>query len=191
MSSIKQAVLKVAKEHPEFGKALVAEIQKTASLKMVGVSRHTRGKKPDLLATITSCTKYDPAHKKSMPSVEIMAKPDGAKQPWMRAFANKVRPLLEREIAKQKYSTPQEDTCVGVAEIGSYSTQESYSDDSYLIVRSDEPTLTRTIMKVLKEVRPTTGGGVPGSSGYRGSGVQKTSDSAVLLYNWSSFGIGD
>jgi len=190
MSQLRHAVLKVAKENPEFGKALVAELQKTAGPKMVGVGRYTRGKKPELLATIVSCTKYDAKAAKSLPSIEILAKPEGAKHTWMRAFANKARPLLEREIAKQKYSTPTEETCIGVAEIGSYSSQESWSDDSYFIVRSDEPRLAKIIVDVLQQVRPITGGGVPGSS-YRGRGAEKTSDPGVWIYNWSSYGIGD
>ena len=189
-ATVQQAVLKLAKENPGFRKALIAELQKTAAPKMVGVGRYTRGAKPELLATIVSCTKYDSAAKKMLPSIEIMAKPAGAKQSWMRQFANKARPLLDREIAKQKYGTPQEETCVGVAEIGAYSTQESWSDDSYLIVRSDEPRLAKIIMGVLQQVRPISGGGVPGSS-YSGRGAEKTSDPGVWLYNWSSYGIGD
>jgi hypothetical protein len=78
---------------------------------------------------------------------------------------------------------------VGLAEIGIFHVQNSYSDDSYLAVRADSDAIAKLVIQAFKKVVRPGGGGVPGSS-YRAQG-SVDGGSGAYTYHYHSFGIGD
>ena len=78
----------------------------------------------------------------------------------------------------------------GYIEIGEKNEQNSWSDDTYIAFRADTPGLLKIAAEALEKACPVNGGGVPGSSSYRGSGMKEPSG-LEQVYHYSSYGIGD
>lgn len=77
------------------------------------------------------------------------------------------------------------------AQMGMWSTQEAWSDNSGYVVKSDsDPDFAEAIALVMPKLFPIMGGGVPGSTSYRGSGW-RVRGPTVWVWEDSSFGIGD
>lgn len=97
---------------------------------------------------------------------------------------------------------------VGMVEIGVFTRQESYSDETYFVVRSDNVEMNKPIAECLAIAIPAGGGGVQGSS-YKARGeieegysYQKNPNdyrseyvnvpyAGYVFYHQCSFGIGD
>jgi len=77
-----------------------------------------------------------------------------------------------------------------VARIGTWSKQESWSDDSGFVVVSKDRLLGEAIADFLPQVFPISGGGVAGSTGYHGNGWLKRGPTEWVWEDYS-FGIGD
>jgi len=116
---------------------------------------------------------------------EIGVSVSGQHKVWLP----KVLQVAEESIRKMIGITVHPDVLDGKVEIGVYSTQEAWSDDSYIAVWSDNPKLAKGLIGIVAKYVPLTGGGVPGSY-YRGSGQISGKDNQYS-FHYSSFGIGD
>jgi hypothetical protein len=76
------------------------------------------------------------------------------------------------------------------AQLGVWVAHESYSDDSGYAVVSKDFILGDYVASFLPEYFPTAGGGVPGSTSYRGAGW-RVKGPTEWVWNDYSFGIGD
>ena len=78
-----------------------------------------------------------------------------------------------------------------VAQMGAWSKQEAWSDNSGYVVKSDnDAEFAKAIASVLPVQFPITGGGVPGTTSYRGGGWLHRGP-YLWVWNDASFGIGD
>lgn len=77
-----------------------------------------------------------------------------------------------------------------VAYLGRWSEQNAWSDDSGLVVYSDDPELAKLIATYIPHYFPVSGGGVPGSTSYRGNGWIARGPNEWVWHSFS-FGIGD
>jgi hypothetical protein len=119
------------------------------------------------------------------PKVSITFKKDvlkGSLQKQAPVIATNVRAFVAKYAATK--------ALVGECLIANLHQQNSWSDDGYLIAKSDSNDLAAIVIAAIKKAVPVTGGGVPGSS-YRGSGQVKREAPGEYSYHDSSFGIGD
>jgi hypothetical protein len=118
-----------------------------------------------------------------VPVVQVWVAKEGKSRPWMRKFVSVVKSSAMKAAKADKKGVQ------GLAEVGAYSEQNAWSDDSYLAIRADHDELAKLVLDAAKKALPVGGGGVPGSRGYRGSGAK--GGSGEYAYHWHSFGIGD
>ena len=76
------------------------------------------------------------------------------------------------------------------ARLGHWSYQASWSDNSGVVIRCDDKGMGDAIFGLVKKAFPITGGGVPGSTGFRGHGELRSGPPEWVWEN-ASFGIGD
>jgi len=131
--------------------------------------------------------------------VNTMITSAGRKQKWMNSATREIERGLQKVLKEQPTKEygfneplPEGEEIAGVVQIGEYSVQNSWSDDGYIAVKASTPRAALGAIKVIKKYAGTTGGGVPGSSGYKGSGaISKGDVPTEYSYHYSSFGIGD
>lgn len=161
----------------------------TEELKMIGF-RAARSS-PTVIARVNACTKYEEGGSK--PDIQVWISPAGKKLSWMPKLKAELERVLGAEMERTKgfaYQRGKEgDVCQGLAEIGDFSVQNSYSDDSYIAVRADIDGTAKAVLDAVKKVVKTGGGGVAGSR-YSASGAV-AGGNGEYTYHYSSFGIGD
>jgi hypothetical protein len=140
---------------------------------------------PEVVARVKVCEDYKSGTGKG--KVEVWISPAGKKNSWIAKLGKALQAPLAGALDTASYDL--KGKCRGLVEIGQFSMQNSWSDDSYVAVRADTEEIARVVMETLKKVLPVSGGGVPGSTGYKGSGEQKQGD-GEYVYHYSSFGIG-
>tara|TARA_Y100000310_G_scaffold217756_1_gene218832 strand:- start:2688 stop:3227 length:540 start_codon:yes stop_codon:yes gene_type:complete len=179
---------------------LLANIDKIAKVKMVGFKGHRKRVSPDLMVKVNVCREYQAGADGGSPSfdekVDVWVSPEGRKHAWASKLASVLKPIAIKALkAEGMFPTNEKGyrvapECVGMVEIGQFTEQNSYSDDSYLAIRADTDRLARMVAGAVENVLPVSGGGVHGTYGYKGSGLKKGSD-GEYVYHYSSFGIGD
>lgn len=152
---------------------------------MDGITTHD-ARNAKLILTV----RYDPTTK----TVSIDAVPEQVDhtlvQPWMQKYilsrAGRIRQIVEALREK----LPQVLTEEGTAEFGAWSYQAAWSDNGGYIVRTGNAAMGKLFASLLPDIFPITGGGVPGSTSYRGHGWISDGPTEWVWEN-SSFGIGD
>lgn len=183
MATLRSKAIKLAHANPELRPHLLPLLKKEAVVKME-VDGSIRS--ATLLLTFTYNTvggltvtaKNDQINPKIVPDYQK----DSVKFRYrtLKDFVQKVR----TEVGSQTFSDG------ATAQMGMWSRQESWSDDSGYVVKSDnDADFAKVIASVLPKQFPLTGGGVPGSTSYRGAGWLHR---GPYLWVWedSSFGIG-
>lgn len=120
------------------------------------------------------------------PKVTVTFKRDALKG-VLQKTAPQVASLIRGAVTK--YAATK--SLVGECMIAVAHEQNSWSDDSYLVAKSESNDLAAIVIAAIKKVVPVIGGGVPGSSSYRGSGIVKKEAPGEYSYHYGSFGIGD
>jgi hypothetical protein len=77
-----------------------------------------------------------------------------------------------------------------VAMLGYWSEQAAWSDNSGYALTSTDPVFGKYLAQFLPKFFPITGGGVPGSSSYKGNGWLEQGPNE-WVWNDASYGIGD
>jgi hypothetical protein len=162
-----------------------ASLSKTAEVKMQGVKTHSaRG------ATLVMNVAVSPEGEVTVTAKRDQVDPDMHKYEHqkneIRYRAQKLRKLsgaIKAALRGAPFS--------GTAEIGRWVSMEAWSNNSGYIVRSeDSPELAQAIAETLPKVFPITGGGVPGSTSYRGGGWLSKGPKE-WVWEDAAFGIGD
>lgn len=183
MNNLRSKAIKLAHSNPELRPHLLPLLKKEAAVKME-VDGNIRN--ATLLLTFTYNTlggltvtaKNDQINPKMVP--EYMQSNVAFMYRTLKAFVQKVR----TEVWSQTF------TDGATAQMGMWSRQESWSDDSGYVVKSDnDADFAKVIASVLPKQFPITGGGVPGSTSYRGAGWIHRGP-YLWVWNDSSFGIG-
>jgi hypothetical protein len=163
---------------------------------MVGFKYGNQRVSPEVVGRVRACFKYEPEKKGKeggafTATVEVWISPEGKKTDFMAKLAKALPPVLSAAMQKEGMypAGKMSPSCVGLAEIGTFHQQNSWSDDSYIAIRADTDEIAKIVGDVQKKVVPVGGGGVPGSS-YKGSGMQKQADGEYVYHHYS-FGIGD
>lgn len=174
---------------------------------MIGIKYQGSQRRPELVLRVRSCWSYDAEAEKTtgsekgkkgefLPKVDVWASAAGKKLKWATEFAKLVVPALADAVKKEgMFPTDpkgyrKELVCSGLAELGTFNIQNPYSDDAYVAIRAESDEIGKIILDALQKALPITGGGVPGSYGYKGHGAESAGN-GVWIYHWSSFGIGD
>lgn len=173
-------------------------MDKSANLAMVGFpARLSRRHHIDILARVSLCRDYTVGSGKFEEAVKVWLSKEGMAAHWLKsgAFERALRDDAikamtdEGMFPKDPKGYAMAPACIGLAEIGHWHEQNSWSDDSYLALRADTPEIALIIKKAIDRALPITGGGVVGARGYRGSGW--TGAGTEWAYHYNSFGIGD
>ena len=150
----------------------------------------------ELLAVIeASYNTEGMANPKSL-EVDSMITAAGKKMDWMRRAVDMgeraLAKVMEEQIGTGRQLRQLEDDVAGVIQIGRMGKQEAYSNDSYFVVKADTPRAAKGMIKVIAKLAGTSGGGVPGTGGYQGSGqIARGETPNEWTYHYSSYGIGD
>lgn len=183
MSTLRSQAIKLAHSNPELRPHLLPLLKKEAVVKME-VDGNIRSATLLLTFTYTAAeglkvtAKNDQINPKIVP--EYMKTNVTFMYRTLKEFVQKVR----LEVGSKKFSEG------AVVQMGAWSKQESWSDDSGYVVKSDnDAEFAKEIASVLPKQFPITGGGVPGSTSYRGSGWRHRGP-YLWVWNDSSFGIG-
>jgi hypothetical protein len=152
--------------------------------------------KAELLAVIEASYNTGGMGRPQDMEIESMITAAGKKQDWMRravAMAEKsLAEVMKSQIESGRQIYELDDDVAGVIQIGRMGVQESFSNDSYFVVKADTPRAAKGMIKVIVKLAGTTGGGVPGSYGYSGSGsIKQGKTPNEWTYHYSSYGIGD
>lgn len=167
---------------------------------MIGINYQGR-RRPEMIARVRSCWEHVPAEKRGtgkgefVPKIDVWFSSEGKKLKWALPFAKQVVPPLTDAMKKEgmfptEKGYRKDPSCAGLAELGTFNIQAAYSDDSYVAIRAETDEIAKIIIDAMQKALPVTGGGVPGTYGYKGSGPKQLSD-GIWIYHWSSFGIGD
>lgn len=136
-------------------------------------SGYTLSRNTDLLAVVTVIAPYEV-------NISVL---DHHREAWLPKVLGVVEHSIRKAMAREG------DALNGRIEIGTYGEQNSYSDDGFVAVWSDNARLAKGVIGVVDKYVPLSGGGVYGSH-YRGSGQIKGGGNQYS-YHKSSYGIGD
>ena len=185
MDSLRSKVIRLAHTKPELRPILLPILAKTAAVRM----KVQNGMAKDATQVLTLT--WDPLNG----GVTATAKNDqvnpAVAPEWNKAnvaFMYKTMKVLVAAVKKAK--APAGIASGATAILGTWSYQGAWSDDSGLVVTSDDPVFGAFIAEFLPKMFPISGGGVPGSTSYRGSGWQARGP-REWVWHRSSFGIGD
>ena len=179
MTNLRSKIIRLAHQQPALRPHLLpllktAYIDKEAATPMV--VKNSRARNSTLVLTFS----YDPIE-----GVSVTAKRDQVQHP--EAF--KKYKLLSDAIKKMGDAA----TGIGegaVAQFGTWFDQSPYSDNSGVVVSTNDVALGKLFEVVIPKLFPITGGGVAGARGYRGSGWVSRGPNE-WVWEDSSFGIGD
>jgi len=184
MASLRSKVIRLAHAHPEL-RPHILPLLKEAAVKMQGKDHHVKAANlvltftynPELGITVTA--KNDQVNPKAVPDY-LKDQIAAAGKKW-RMFSNAVK----------SGNIPRGTPPGAVAQVGWWTEQASYSDNSGYAVTATNPVFGQYIADFLPKFFPIGGGGVPGSYGYKGSGWTGTGSSNEWVWHNYSFGIGD
>jgi len=161
----------------------------------MNTSHTISGQKAELLCTIEVLGGFEVTSAERYYDINVMLTSIGKRMSWMNRVTSAaeagIRKSFDAALKKNKNEFLRElHELTGEVEIGRFSKQEAWSDDGYIGVYSEKPRLAKGVINLIEKYVPTTGGGVPGTYGYRGSG-RVEGGPKEYSYHESSFGIGD
>jgi len=191
MPDLRKSLIRLAHRKPELRHHLVPLLQRGKEAKMKLPVKYQGARNNVLLLTISVNELYEIEITAKRDQVDPSRAPDYEKK-YISAQVAKLKALAR---AWRSHSIPTSRSLgIGkvppVAQLARWSQQASWSDDAGWVLVSNDPKFGAYLASFLPMYFPIRGGGVPGSTSYKGTGWA-VKGPQEWVWHESSYGIGD